>query len=215
MAERCTGGPATRRTIWSAVRAAGDALASVLLPAPCRICESILDTASGVPVCARCLDSFQQIRAPMCSCCGRPIVSNVVADSTQILCRLCRANTYGFDLARSFAFYNSPMVRAILLVKHEAVTPLAGWFAGRLAELVDRDPKLRAVDVIVPVPLHPARLRERGGGRGSVPIRLAGAARALRAPNERKPKMLPPARRETMTMVKQRDGVGQTAVDGV
>jgi ComF family protein len=151
-----------RPAIWSALRTAGDALASVLFPAPCRICESILDTASRVPVCARCLNSFEQIRAPICSCCGRPIVSSVVADSAQILCRLCRANTYGFDLARSYALYNSPMVRAILLVKHEAVTPLAVWFANRLAELVARDAALRGVDVIVPVPLHPARLRERG-----------------------------------------------------
>jgi ComF family protein len=122
----------------------------------------VLDTASRVPVCDRCLASFEKISPPWCACCGRPIISPVVADSIQILCRLCRANTYGFDLARSYALYNTLMVRAILLLKHEAVTPLGVWFAARLAEVMAREPELINADVVVPVPLHPARLRERG-----------------------------------------------------
>lgn len=144
------------------LRAALDALASVVFPAPCRICKGTLDTASRVPVCASCLNSFQRIAPPICECCGRPIVSPHVNDSIQVLCRLCRLETYGFDLARSFAYYNSPMVRAILLLKHEDVAPMGVWFADRLAELVAREPGLMPADVVVPVPLHPARLRERG-----------------------------------------------------
>ena len=147
---------------WPALRAALDALASVVFPALCRICEGMLDTASRVPVCENCLISFQRIAPPICDCCGRPIPSPLVADSIQVLCRLCRLGIYGFDLARSFAYYTSPMVRAILLLKHEEVAPIGVWFAERLAEMVRRDPELIAADVVVPVPLHPARLRERG-----------------------------------------------------
>jgi len=149
-------------SVRAAFRAAANAIAAVVFPAPCRICEAVLDTASRTPVCAKCLASFATIQPPWCACCGRPIVSPVVADSLQILCRLCRAETYGFDLARSFATYNTPMVRAIMLLKHEAVAPMGVWFAGRLAEIVAREEQIAGVDLIVPVPLHPARLRERG-----------------------------------------------------
>jgi ComF family protein len=152
----------SRESVWAALRTATDALASVVFPAPCRICTATLDTASRVPVCARCLASFELITGPVCACCGRPIISPVVADSIQILCRLCRAGTYGFDNSRSYALYNTPMVRAILLLKHEAVAPLGAWFAGRLAEVIARMPECIRADVVVPVPLHPARLRERG-----------------------------------------------------
>jgi ComF family protein len=69
---------------------------------------------------------------------------------------------YGFDLARSFAPYDGPMVRAITLLKYSAVTPLGDWFGARLAELVANQPEFSAADVIVPVPLHAARLKERG-----------------------------------------------------
>lgn len=54
------------------------------------------------------------------------------------------------------------MVRAIVLLKYHQVTPLGAWFAARLAELVARDPEMFAADVVVPVPLHVSRLRERG-----------------------------------------------------
>jgi ComF family protein len=42
------------------------------------------------------------------------------------------------------------------------VSSLGGWFAARLAEMAAQYPALRDVDVIVPVPQHPLRLKERG-----------------------------------------------------
>jgi ComF family protein len=54
------------------------------------------------------------------------------------------------------------MVRAITLLKYSAVAPLGDWFGVRLAELVARQPELFEADVVVPVPLHSTRLRERG-----------------------------------------------------
>lgn len=126
------------------------------------MCASTLDTASRVPICENCLASFDRIHGPLCACCGRPFVSPVAADSLVVLCRLCRADTYGFHLARSFALYNTPMVQAILLLKHEGITPLGVWFANRLAEVVAAAPECLSADVIVPVPMHPVRLRERG-----------------------------------------------------
>jgi ComF family protein len=68
------------------------------------------------------------------------------------------------------------MVRAITLLKYRAVTPLAGWFARELVGLIRRDPEALAAEVIVPVPLHPSRLRERGYNQAELIARpLAGA----------------------------------------
>jgi len=155
-------GRASGVTVLSALRTACDALASVVFPAPCLICASTLDTASRVPICQKCLSSFEKIHGPLCVCCGRPIISPVATDFLVVQCRLCRLKTFGFDSARSFALYNSPMVRAILLLKHDGVEPMGVWFADRLKELAVRNPECLKADVIVPVPLHPARLRERG-----------------------------------------------------
>lgn len=78
------------------------------------------------------------------------------------LCRACHDHTYSFDRARSYAVYEGALVQAILLLKFEAIFPLAAWFADRLAELVRLRPAEFGADVVIPVPLHPQREKERG-----------------------------------------------------
>lgn len=54
------------------------------------------------------------------------------------------------------------MVQALLLLKFEPILPLAAWFADRLAEVVRACPEDFPIDVVIPVPLHRQRERERG-----------------------------------------------------
>jgi len=144
------------------LKSALGALASVVFPGPCRICSQSLANASRIPICTKCLDGFLRIGEPMCLCCGRPFVSGVAAQAVEPLCRLCRAKFYAFDRARSFAIYDDALIEAVLLLKYEQVTRLGGWFAARLAEIVLREPDVWRADVVVPVPLHRDRQRERG-----------------------------------------------------
>jgi len=51
---------------------------------------------------------------------------------------------------------------AVLLLKYDEVTRLGDWFAARLAELVEAERDVWQADVVVPVPLHKDRQRERG-----------------------------------------------------
>ncbi|MGD0545396.1 MAG: ComF family protein [Candidatus Acidiferrales bacterium] len=144
------------------IRNAVDALAAVLFPAPCRICGQTLVTACRIPICPNCLASFQPIIDPMCDCCGRPFISRVAGDAIRPLCRLCRLDSFSFARARSYAVYNDALHSAILLLKYEAVTRLGGWFAAKLAEVVAHEAEQFQADVVVPVPLHRDRFRERG-----------------------------------------------------
>ena len=138
------------------------ALASVVFPAPCRICDCALINASRIPICEACLSSFEQVAEPMCPSCGRPFASEVAAEALQPLCRLCRLEYYGFDGARSFAIYDDALFEAVALLKYENVSRLGDWFARRLAEVALRQAKEWRADVVVPVPLHAQRRRERG-----------------------------------------------------
>ena len=141
-----------------------EALASLVLPAPCRICTRILDTGSAIPFCQACMKALMQaLPEPLCAQCGRPIVSAAVAESISLpQCHLCRNGIYAFDLARSFGAYTPRMSRAILLLKYGNVAPLGAWFSRRLASLVNGQPEAFAADAVVPVPLDQGRLRERG-----------------------------------------------------
>jgi ComF family protein len=80
----------------------------------------------------------------------------------RLVCRNCENNRYAFDRARSFAVYDGALVRAIVLLKFEQIGPLGAWFAEQLAAVVRREMDILAADLVVPVPLHRDRERERG-----------------------------------------------------
>ena len=152
------------------LRGLANALASVLFPGPCRICGESLEAASRIPICSTCLASLRSYDGPECSRCGRPILSKAVLPTSQageeiaqnLLCPVCRRGLYDFDFARSHGPYTDELVRAVILLKYHQVDSLGGWFAAHLAKIVEKHPALRDVDVVVPVPQHHLRLKERG-----------------------------------------------------
>jgi len=155
---------------------ASDALVSVFFPAGCSLCERLLTRATRVPICDECLTSFAALPAEVCEICGSPVAAlfsapvsdrsapsslSPDAEHTNLSgCIACQGRTYAFERVRSYAAYDGQLIRAIILLKFERIEPLAGWFATRLAGVAKRDGL--AADVVVSVPLHRHRERERG-----------------------------------------------------
>lgn len=164
MGESCSMAAAgrVRRGVRRWLAEAGDAVVSVFFPAGCRICDQLLTGASRVPICEECLDSFATVPDRKCEICGQPLPALSENEEEQLVCRACQERTYAFERARSYGIYDGALVRSILLLKWEQLEPLGAWFAERLAELVRREGAILAADVVVPVPLHRDRERERG-----------------------------------------------------
>ena len=165
-----------------------DALVSVFFAAGCRICDELLTSASRLPICEACLGSFVRVPQPACDVCGRPLPGltpeprSVRNEGRALLCPACRDKTYAFERARSFAMYEGPLVGAILLLKFEQIEPLGAWFAERLAELMKEQGSAPAADVVVPVPLHRRRERERGYNQAA--LLSKPLAKRLRLPHK-------------------------------
>jgi ComF family protein len=150
---------------------AGDALVSVFFPGDCRLCEQLLTGANRIPICEECLASFHPLSQNICEICGQPLESFAAQSRPQQgptlhggpghVCGVCQLKTYAFDRARSYALYETGLVRAIVMLKFDRIEPLGEWFAQRLLEVLRRE-ELPDVDVVVPVPLHRQRLQERG-----------------------------------------------------
>src|SRR5271170_7553062 len=164
------------------LREAAGGVVAVVFPDDCRVCSRPLEDPSRIPVCARCLASFRLIADPYCGTCGRPWVAGAQFGAAGPVCALCRRGVYSFDLARSYAVYDESLLPAITLLKHDAIRPLATWFGNRLAEIARNDPRTVAADLVVPVPLHPDRLRERGYNQAELLARAV--ARRLGVPVE-------------------------------
>jgi ComF family protein len=91
---------------------------------------------------------------------------------------VCEERTYSFERARSYAAYRGVLVRAVVLLKFERIDPLAAYFGEQMAAVARRDSL--AGDVVVPVPLHCVRERERGYNQAELIAREV--AKRLRLP---------------------------------
>jgi ComF family protein len=156
------------------------ALTSVFFPAGCRLCNQLLTDSRRIPVCDHCLSSFPVVPLGSCDVCGQPGAFDPEFPKELAVCRDCQQHRFAFQLARSYGLYEAELVRAILLLKHERIEPLGAWFAERLAEVVRRQDERMAADLVVPVPLHRQRARERGFNQ--VDLFGRGLGRRLRLP---------------------------------
>jgi competence protein ComFC len=145
------------------VRARTAALAKLIelliYPSSCRLCGALLDRAGERVVCHDCLDRLTARRGPACPVCGRFFED----EAEPHLCRRCLAARPAYSAHRSCGAYGGALKDVLLLFKYRGCAPLARPLA-RFAEAVlgGEAAVWDGADLIVPVPLHRARRRERG-----------------------------------------------------
>lgn len=126
------------------------ARAGAAIGGPCAVCR----LWSGQALCQRCLDSHRGTRW-RCSRCALPLASTGS-------CPECLQALPPFDRARVAFDYAFPWDGLIADLKFHGRTELARPLAAALADAVQSDGGADAVKLLVPVPLAPARLAERG-----------------------------------------------------
>jgi len=121
-----------------------------LLPHWCELCG---DHAGPVGLCAGCMSELPSARNPCPRCAAE--------HHGQGVCGRCLAHPPEFDYARAAFLYAPPVDRMIHTLKYHGGLRLA-----RLLALAGLDrlqvPHGGGLPLLTPVPLHPARLRERG-----------------------------------------------------
>ncbi|MCX5876318.1 MAG: ComF family protein [Deltaproteobacteria bacterium] len=135
-----------------------NALLDLLLPSFCLACEKPLGSAPDLLFCPDCQEKLHYIKSPLCPCCGR---AYLVAPGGDHHCGTCLAKPRHFSQARALFLYEEPLKKVIHRFKYQGKTACLPSFA-RLAINLPLLAEMRGVDWIVPVPLHPSRLRERG-----------------------------------------------------
>jgi ComF family protein len=127
-------------------------LLDTLLPASCLACDAPVEDDGQF--CLPCFRGAQFISAPYCACCGLPMGFAGAA-----LCHRCTEVPPAFTTARAALRYDAMAQRLILPFKYADATHAARGLA-RLMQRAGAE-LLAAADLLVPVPLHPVRLRAR------------------------------------------------------
>ena len=160
-----------------------DGILAVAFPTECSLCRGELTRDARGSVCGTCWTTLLPWDGPVCTCCGLPFPSSRSRDAVEPKCGDCRSDDPAFDGARSFGIYTGNLRRAVLRVKFSGDERLGGHLGGLLAATWDTLPQACELNsaLIVPVPLHPSRSRERGFNQSE--LLAAGLVRALAKQN--------------------------------
>jgi ComF family protein len=163
-----------RKLVFS-VTAAADGLFAVLFPAFCRFCAVPLTHLSRVPVCDACLDKIEAIEGAVCAACGERVPALCPSERDgRLLCFQCSQSEPVFTRAAAYGSYDAGMRDLIHLLKYEHVRPAANLLGRMLSEvIVDLSPAFTSDPVVVPVPLHVSKYRQRGFNQSETIARAA------------------------------------------
>ena len=133
-------------------------LIQFLLPPQCPCCEKFLEEGQQ-GFCANCLSEIRWIEPPFCSVCGIPFISGGTENHP---CGGCLTHRKYFTMARALGAYEGSLQEAIHRWKYEGKTYLTPFFAKWMVEGLNRYWEPDSFGLLIPVPLHRQRLRERG-----------------------------------------------------
>lgn len=134
-----------------------------VLPPSCLACDQSVQ--SDGQLCLKCFNTANFVTAPLCDCCGVPMP--FVMDSAKTpRCGTCEAFSPAFEMARAALRYDATAKKMILPLKYGDQSEAASG----LARLMRRpgEAMLQAANLLVPVPLHAARLRKRRYNQAAV-----------------------------------------------
>jgi len=125
---------------------------ALLLKPHCFLCASNQPGERGL--CHACLKDLPWSPASSCPQCG-------LSSSGQI-CGSCISSTPDFDKTHAVFLYAFPVDTMIQRYKYGGTLSLSYTFGELMGEKIGTTNNHDAIDLIIPMPMHPTRLKERG-----------------------------------------------------
>ena len=168
------------------IRQAGDLLLDLLFPPVCPFCrrpwhrplrselKELADEIKGIQrrkdsgtyisgICPACRSKVPVVHEPYCLKCGKPI-----EDEKAEYCYDCSHRTHAFDEGRALYPHAGAPKRAVYELKYGDRRVYGTVFGREMAHRYSSWMSRKRITMIVPVPLHRSRLRERGYNQAAV-----------------------------------------------
>jgi len=149
-----------------------EAVLDLFFPRHCAGCGGAVDRARGM-ICWDCFRRIELRLAGLCQCCGLQVAGRV---SHAFTCSACRSDPPAFDQARAAGHFGGVLRELLHQFKYGQATWLDTDLTDLLHGCVTAHFAADAVDVVLPVPLHRQKQRDRGYNQAA----LLAAALATR-----------------------------------
>jgi len=130
-----------------------------IFPPTCSVCGEPFNAEKEAVICSHCISQIRYIESPMCSKCGKPFYTEVLTDH---YCGECLTKKRYFNRARAMGYYDGVLRNAIRIFKYKLKNNLAFPLTRLMVDRMQSFFEGTSYDLIIPVPLHSKRLRERG-----------------------------------------------------
>jgi ComF family protein len=137
-----------------------DAALALVYPQACAVCGGSVESRHDGVACAACWGATRLFSDDdtLCWKCGAFTRANVSEDRKKsVRCGQCDADSFG--AARACGFYEGALRASALELKREP--HVAARLARLMLDTLERQP-LNSANLIIAIPLHPSRERERG-----------------------------------------------------
>jgi ComF family protein len=134
----------------------------LLLPPVCLLCDTpVANSATDLDICPDCLAELSFVTGPRCCRCAVSLTASSLGTDTPLICGRCLRDPPDFDDVVPVFAYQGLVARLIQGLKFNGRLSHARLL-GSLMGLSLRDSVLDLPELLLPVPLHHRRLRERG-----------------------------------------------------
>jgi len=175
---------ATTQTIAQRWGVVSGQLLDLVFPPRCACCKKF-----GAWLCEACLSGFRRVQPPFCTRCGEIL-------SYGSLCARCRTSPPRIEAVRSVLQFEGGVRQAVHQFKYDGLSVLAEPLGGLMAAYLQEYPL--GAEVVVPVPLHRKRVRDRGYNQSALLAQVVAAEHAVAV--------------DTHTLIRQRATVPQVGL---
>ncbi len=137
-------------------------LIELIYPPSCPMCEEIV-IPKGNKICESCKDKLTLISEPRCKKCSKPI-----EQEEKEYCSDCEHKEFSFNYGYSLWIYEKDIQKSIIAFKYHHKKEYADFYTDEIVRHLGN--KIRHIDpdIIVAVPIHWTKHRERGYNQAEI-----------------------------------------------
>lgn len=149
-------------------------VADILFPRRCPVCDEIV-LPRGSLICPECVKILSFVKGPVCKKCGKEVFSDRLE-----YCFDCTKHTRSFESGRALINYNDAAKDSMVKIKYKNKREYIDFYTEAICRRYGKQIARMRADVLVPVPVHPSRMKTRGYNQAELLAR--GIGRSLGIP---------------------------------
>lgn len=128
-----------------------------IFPPRCMVCDNITEFNNTTHVCAECYARLKSINLPVCNYCGKEL-----EDPGRACCYECAVQDNYYDIAICACEYCGIIKVILQKLKFDNRVELCPLISEILVKKIKQKTGILKFDIIISVPLHPNRMKQRG-----------------------------------------------------